>query len=356
MTEPRSKLDRAVGAMRDEVWDELQHRRVAKRLDEAFEAQQQRSRWWLVGVGGAVAAAAVVALLLFRPAWTRSAGSQAARGGQAETARTVLSDGSMVDVNRGGQIHVVSDRAEETRIELVSGRAEFEVQKRPNRPFVTTVRGVEVRVVGTHFWTELDESRSPAVVRVVVSRGVVEVVDRQGEHVARLNAGDRIEVSLGAGAGAHADGVATPDDSASAGSAQPAPSAARAVTPPPDASKLFERARDARRAGDVQGAISAYAALLKQFPSDSRVGVVALELGRLQMDSQHAYGAAAEAFRRALSSAPNEGIREDALARLVEALDAMGDNAACLTEQRRYQARYPSGVHAASVSARCSKP
>jgi len=339
MPEARDKVDRAIGAMRGEVWDELQHRRVSKRIDEALEAEQRSSRWWLAGIGAAVVAAAVVALVLLRPTATLS------------SARTVLSDGSMVDVDRGGQIHVVSDRPEETRIEVVAGRAEFEVQKRPNRPFITTVRGVEVRVVGTHFSTELDESRPPGVVRVVVSRGIVEVVGRQGEQVARLNAGDRIEVSLGPAQ--KADAVTAPNNSPSAALAEPEPSAARAASPPPDASKLFEKAHEARRTGDIQGAVSAYAALIKQFPHDSRVGVAALELGRLRMDSQHAYGPAADAFRRAMTSAPNEGIREDALARLVEAVDAMGDKATCLTEQRHYQARYPNGVHAASVRARC---
>jgi TolA-binding protein len=241
----------------------------------------------------------------------------------------------------------VSDRAEGTRIEVVAGRAEFEVQKRPERPFVASVHGVEVRVVGTHFSTELDQSRPPGVVRVVVSRGVVEVVGRQGEPVARLQAGDRIEVSL-----ATAARETTPVDSSGATTAEPAVSAVHAA-PPPDAAKLFESASQARRSGDVPAAIKAYATLLKQFPSDSRVGVAALELGRLHMDAQHAYAPAAAAFRRAIAAAPNEGVREDAMARLVESVDALGDKSACLTEQQRYQARYPDGVHAASVRARC---
>ena len=47
-------------------------------------------------------------------------------------------------------------------------------------------------------------------------------------------------------------------------------------------------------------------------------------------------------------------VDEDALARLIEALDAMGDRSACLREQARYQARYPRGVHAAAVTGRCA--
>jgi len=119
---------------------------------------------------------------------------------------------------------------------------------------------------------------------------------------------------------------------------------------------LFELAHDARAAGHVPAAINAYQSLLKQFPTDPRVGVAALELGRLRMDSQHAYGPSADAFRRALAAARNDGLREDALARLVEALSAMRDRTSCSAEQQRYLARYPNGVHAASVRACCAAP
>jgi len=97
---------------------------------------------------------------------------------------------------------------------------------------------------------------------------------------------------------------------------------------------------------------SAYAALLKRFPHDTRVGVAAL--GRLRMDSQHAHAPAADAFRRPFAAAPNERVSaKTPLARLVEAVDAMGDKATCLAEQGRYHARYPNGAHLASVRAYC---
>jgi TolA-binding protein len=128
-----------------------------------------------------------------------------------------------------------------------------------------------------------------------------------------------------------------------------------AAAPPVDAAKLFETAKAARSAGDVEGAVRSYAALLKEFPNDKRAGVAALELGRLRMDAQHAYGPAADAFRRAIAAAPNEGVREDALARLVEALDALNDRAQCLKERSRYQQHYPKGVHAESVQSRCGR-
>lgn len=371
-----NKVGRALGAMRDDVWTELQHRRGAKRLDEALvpSARTSRTRPWVVG--GMAAAVAVAALLLvLRSLFTPTvSGTGAAVGNQLQPARALLADGSVVDIDRGGRIRVVRDEPDQTRIEVLAGRAEFEVQKRPGRLFVAVVHGVEVRVVGTHFSTELDSARAPGLVRIRVQRGTVEVAARQGERVARLNAGDSLEVSLQPAPPAAASAEQN-DDTFSAPSAAPEsptpatlPSAGQAAALPnaavdaakpvaavPDASKLFELASEARRSGKVQAAVDAYATLLTQFPSDERAGVAALELGRLRMDSLHAYPAAAAAFRRAIAAAPNEGIREDAMARLVEVLDRMHDQAACLAERHRYQARYPLGVHSTSVKARCAE-
>jgi TolA-binding protein len=313
-----------------------------------------------LSAAAAVAAGVAVWFTLRPPSEPEHAVSGAALGSDARALSATFADGSLVDVDRGGRLRIIRDRPEETRVELLSGRAEFEVQKRPGRSFVTTIRGVEVRVVGTHFSTELDLRSPPGLVRVTVQRGTVDVRAPASDRVARLNSGDAIEISLGTGKNASAPApnvlppAAAPAPSAAGAPVSSAPPGDSAPASPPDASKLFEEAREARRSGNVQAAARAYTALIKQFPSDERVGVAALELGRLRMDALHAYGPAAEAFRRAIVAAPNDGIREDALARLIEALDAMGDRAGCLREQGRYQARYPRGVHATAVGARCA--
>lgn len=362
MAKAATMQERALSAMRGEVWSELQHRRVAKRIDQALAADQKTRRPWLWAASAIAAAAACAAmwLTLRAPSGPPLAGSGAALGSDVRAASAVLADGSLIDIDRGGRIQIVADRPEETRVDVLAGRAEFEVKKRPGRPFLTTIRGVEVRVVGTHFSTELDLSRPPGLVRVAVQRGTVEVRAPIGDRVARLNAGDTLEISLGAGSATDSG----PSASAPEPAASPAPvieqspaspvlAGSATSAPVPNASKLFEAAREARRSGNVPAAVSAYAALIKQFPSDERVGVAALELGRLRMDTMRAYGPAAEAFRRAIAAAPNDGIREDALARLIEALHSMGDQASCLQEQRRYQERYPRGVHAVTVRSRC---
>ena len=59
MTKAQNKVERARGAMRSDVWTELQHRRVAKRLDEALSGAPRRSRRWLAGVVGGMAAVGI---------------------------------------------------------------------------------------------------------------------------------------------------------------------------------------------------------------------------------------------------------------------------------------------------------
>lgn len=367
MTDARpSKVTRALGALRPDAWSELSHRRVAKRLEVTLASPKRPRSAWAWSAAGALALAASVMLwLVLRTAAPQPESKSAlAVGSEREPARALLSDGSVIDIDRGGRVRVLRDQAEQTQIEVLAGRAEFEVEKRHGRPFVALIRGVEVRVIGTHFSTELDLARPPGLVRVKVQRGTVEVAAPHGERVARLSAGDSLEVSLAPErpADPSSDEI-TPSSSDSTNPAgEPAESAggvgsvAAPVVAAPvlEPSKLFQTANDARRSGNVRDAVKAYATLLDQFPRDERAGVAALELGRLRMDSLHAYAPAAQAFRRAIAAAPNDGIREDALARLVEVLDRMHDLPGCLAEQRRYRARYPLGVHSSSVERRCT--
>jgi transmembrane sensor len=364
MDEKSSKVSRALGAMREDVWTELQHRRVGDRIDRAASLPvRPASRGLSLAVAAAIAGVCVVvATHVIRKPPVVAEGSMVGNG--AESTSAALSDGSKVEVERGGQVRVVKDRLDETRVEVLGGRADFEVTKRPGRPFVASVRGVEVRVVGTRFSTELDLTRPPGLVHVRVRRGVVEVRRRVGDTPTRLGAGDAIDVpiapvpplvpavdSASAGAGANPSSADVPP------APPPIPPVTPAISavPPVGASSLFNSARAARAVGNVEGAAKLYAALLKQFPSDERAGVAALELGRLRMDAQRSYRPAAEAFRRAIAAAPNEGVREDALARLIAVLDAMHESDGCQRERARYLQRYPRGLYVSQVGRACGQ-
>jgi hypothetical protein len=62
---------------------------------------------------------------------------------------------------------------------------------------------------------------------------------------------------------------------------------------------------------------------------------------------------AASAFADALRLSHRAEVREDALARLAIAGDALGDRDMCQKARARYLADYPSGVHAGSLTPLC---
>jgi transmembrane sensor len=87
--------------------------------------------------------------------------------------RTIeLADRSVVTLS--GASAIVAHLSEhERRVELVSGRAYFDVVPDPQRAFFVKVAATEIRVVGTAF----DVNKSPGGVEVSVTHGLVEVRD-----------------------------------------------------------------------------------------------------------------------------------------------------------------------------------
>lgn len=118
-----------------------------------------------------LAAAAIVALGLFvvrNQTIHPPASTQPAQIAAIE--ERALADGSMITLNRGAEVSV-HYAIDERRVVLERGEAHFEVAELPDRPFVVSVRGFEVRAVGTAFNVRLD----PAAVEVLVTEGRVEV-------------------------------------------------------------------------------------------------------------------------------------------------------------------------------------
>lgn len=84
--------------------------------------------------------------------------------------RRTLPDGSIVELKAAAKI-TVDFSAGLRRVILRRGEAHFEVVRNPERPFVVSAGGVEVRAVGTAFAVELGKS----AVAVVVTEGIVTV-------------------------------------------------------------------------------------------------------------------------------------------------------------------------------------
>ena len=106
-----------------------------------------------------------------------------------------LEDGSLVALNRGAEIRV-NFSAKLRSVELSRGEAHFQVAKNPDRPFVVTAHGVQVRAVGTAF----DVRLKSAAVEVVVTEGKVRVESPESPgskpNESFVEAGQRTVVSL----------------------------------------------------------------------------------------------------------------------------------------------------------------
>jgi tetratricopeptide (TPR) repeat protein len=266
---------------------------------------------------------------------------------------------------------VVREQAQAVEVALASGSARFDVAHVPGRRFSVSLGMATVNVVGTRFEVARAQRAEGTLVRVEVTRGIVEVRRRdQPDTVRRLTAGETWSALLPSAppqAAKPVEGVvdakavdALPSEDAlveefsldELDEAPPAVTASKARAAA-RARELFQQANVARRAGQMQEAADAYAELLRKHRRDARAGLSAFELGRIRMDALGDPKGAVSAFNRALGLAPTAGFREDALARIVIAYDAMGQRAACLKAREGYLGKYPQGVHAGSLAARC---
>jgi transmembrane sensor len=132
-------------------------------------ARHRRPSAWRWAAPALLAAAAVALLLLWAPT-TRAPGDAPLVFEAATYRQETLSDGSVLDLNRGAHV-VVQFSAAERRVLLVQGEAQFAVAKNPARPFVVRAGGVEVRAVGTAFNVKLAGPN----LEVLVTEGTVHV-------------------------------------------------------------------------------------------------------------------------------------------------------------------------------------
>jgi hypothetical protein len=258
--------------------------------------------------------------------------------------------------------HVASDRIETT---VERGQVAFDVRHTDARTFVVHAAGFDVIDRGTRFVVGVEGGG----VSVSVETGRVEIA-HGSDPVRALAGGDSwtsapsaVTVSTGVDS---AGGPAVPGTqitnapvaaAPSATDSSPVDSARAASAPsaaaPPGPRELLQQGNDARLAGHPREAATAFDTLRHRFRSDPRAGLAAFELGRLRLDSLADPGGAAEALTDSITLAPGATFREDAEARLVEALDRAHDSGRCAAARQGYLARFPGGLHAASVAARC---
>jgi transmembrane sensor len=135
--------------------------------------RQRRARRQLAACAAA-AALMVFTLLNLRPIFSFievRLGNPAPNMAQFEPIRR-LPDGSIVELKEGAEIVVQFDSAFR-RVSLIRGEALFRVEHDPARPFIVSVKNLEVRAVGTAFNVRVDEG----TVDVLVTEGKVRVDD-----------------------------------------------------------------------------------------------------------------------------------------------------------------------------------
>jgi transmembrane sensor len=334
-----------------------------KRVDRVWESVASRPMrswpvWRMTAFAGAVVAIAALVLLL-RPRQTASnLAGVVVESGPSQT--VTLPDGSSATLRDSARLRY--DRVQSDRVETTVERGEvvFDVRHTDARAFVVHAAAFDIVDRGTRFVVRVEGES----VRVSVETGSVEIARAHGSEPKRTLAGGESWTN------APTSAVPVPTERGSVGPPPPVPDplpAADAATTAPSSSptesarapsspgprELLEAASDARLAGHPREAAAAFDTLRHRYRSDPRAGLAAFELGRLRLDALGDPSGAAEALADSIALAPGATFREDAEARLVEALDRAHDAGRCAAARRGYLARFPNGLHAASVAARC---
>jgi transmembrane sensor len=112
---------------------------------------------------------------------------------------------------------------------------------------------------------------------------------------------------------------------------------------------LFALADVARLSGHPADAVEPLERVVAEYPSDPRAPLAAFTIGRVELESLAAPGAAARAFEQALALGIPGGLAEDAYVYLAEARARSGDRAGAARAYQDYGVRFPGGRRAPDV-------
>ena len=360
-------------------------RRIWQRIDGRLpDLRRRRRRTTLASVALAGAALAGVALLVGA---RRDAGSLRFGDGHALVAvdapaagaRLALSDGSTIELGAGARFEPLESSGTTFLGVLQRGSASFDVRPGGPRRWQIECGLATVEVVGTRFSCE----RAPGRLHVSVQRGAIVV---RGERVAdrarRLAAGESLDIV--------ADDIAppppiaaSPDETAATGEAaslaQREPLGGPAGAERASWRELAHRGRPveafaalgargirreaqrlgvadllaladvARLSGHPVEAVAPLERIVSDFAHDPQAPLAAFALGRLELDAVDSPRAAAAALERALELCVPRSLREDVLARISEAYESGGEQAAARSAAQTYLREFPSGRHRAEV-------
>jgi transmembrane sensor len=294
-----------------------------------------------------------------------------------------LSDGSRIWLSPGARFEPLESSGARFSAIVAQGHADFDVRPGGPRHWTIECGLATVEVVGTAFTCE----RGPGRLRIVVRHGVVLVRgERVPERARRLSAGETLDLTEEGPSDTLAAAVAP----SSSNEERPDPIEMPVAAAHPDTAKthvatgkswreLARRGRNreafaalgseglrresarlgvadllaladvARLSGRPAEAVIPLDRILGEFSNDPQAPLAAFALGRLELDSLGRSRAAVSAFRRALELGIPRGLREDVLARLVEACARSGDIVAARRAADAYHAEFPNGRHVRAI-------
>ena len=378
MTEPTPPLEQALSRV-EPRWDEARSQRTLPGARRKLAAAGRRR-----ALG---AAALVLAVLGGGAAWlTLPASEQPVAAAGYVIAKDALrfQDGSrarLLDDAASVGVSKVSPTAIE--VQLLRGRARFDVSKRPERTFRVDCGEVSVEVLGTSF--ELLRTGARTHVRVVEGRVAV----RWATGVAQLGAGEqgsfppsKWEASKSEASG-EASAQATPEaagakrqaEATQRAAAEPAASASRSkpasswrqhaeqgdfsrayalleekgTRVADDVEELLLAADAARLSGHPEQAVPFLQKVVQRHSADPRAPLASFTLGGVLMNQLGRPREAELAYGHARTLAPRSSLSQDALARQVEAAHRAGDQDRARELAIEYEARHPDGRRRGAV-------
>jgi len=147
--------------------------------ERAFALGAERShqrwprRWVIAGLCAAASAAVAMVTLYVRPDWLPGVNAVASYATHDDEQRTVtLDDGSVVHLDVGSSVSVRMSR-KERHVDVLAGRALFEVSHDAHRPFAVYAGGSRTTALGTQFQVQWRDRQ----VTVTLAQGSVRVDD-----------------------------------------------------------------------------------------------------------------------------------------------------------------------------------
>jgi transmembrane sensor len=336
----------ALKAQLEPPWDALRERRVlAKVVAQRRSPRAHGARWAIASAAMMAMALAVVIAVRSRSASSHMAPTPAASSQESTMA---LADGSRAVLLREAAVQVEDQRADRVRIVQTYGVVRYEVRPDPSREFTVRARGTLVRVRGTAFTVTVNKDD----VEVQVHRGHVEVDD--GTRKRDLVTGESLSVpSLPATSEAgpsELEDVPPPADNGNGNEPSTRGPDPVSNATPPSAYALQSMADSARLAGNNAQAAQALESLVALHPRDRRIPDALFTLGRVER-ARDRQAAAAQAFERCYSIAPDGPLAQDALAEAAASWSNSGADDTARTDANKYLKRWPSGSASARMQA-----